>query len=159
MTKLGLLLGATTMLTSVTGAMAASTTTTSLHLTSFCDVLNFTVNAPYVGMVENATSCTADIMGGFASVKIKKLTGKYAFVGGPRFNSGTNAWGWLVTYPFKTGGTAYLYESTNGVSYNLCCSSTFTVNGARRATKGLLPPAGTVKDNNSNADVPKSLKF
>jgi hypothetical protein len=156
MRKLGLLLAASTMLIPLGGATAS---TESIHFSNYCDVLNFTINLPTAAMLEHSSSCTADIMAGFEG-KMKGLKGKWLFVGGPRFDSGTNAWGWLFQLPFKTGNESYLYESTNGTTFEEIDSDTYVVGTPGRNTKGLLPPAGKSHQNGKlDPNVPKTLHF
>jgi hypothetical protein len=77
-------------------------------------------------------------MSGFV-VKIAGYKGKFVSVGGPRFSGGTDSWGFLVQYPFKTGNSWGLYESTDGVSNALIDSGSYTVNGGTVHLPGLLP--------------------
>jgi len=138
------------------GAMAS---TTSIHFANYCDVYTFTDNAPFEAMQELSSSCTADIMGGF-NVKVLSAKGKWAFVGGPRFGDGTDAWGILVQLPFKTGHEEGLYETTDGVNYDLIASTTYIVGAPAKSTKGQLPPMGKGKGKQlPNSSLPKTLKF
>ena len=137
----GLVFAAAVMLSSSAGAQK----TTTVSLDTYCDMLTFTINKDtntkkktVAAMSESASTCTADIMEGYV-VTIKGYTNAWVSVGGPRFDGGTDSWGFLMQYPFKTGNSWGLYESTDGVNVALVASGTYTVSGSGPRSG---PPAG-----------------
>ncbi len=157
-----LAMAAAVTLVSAGGAMASTAT---ISLDGYCDVLTFTLSQDSntgkntIAAMSEPSSCTADLMAGF-EVKIPGYKNKWVSVGGPRFGDGTDAWGFLVQYPFKTGGAWGLYESTDGVNNTLIASGTYTVSGGAVHLPGVLP-AGKAPQQPvlQNRNLPVSLHW
>jgi hypothetical protein len=136
--KKTMLLAAAALMSMCGGAMAGGSGTVTVQLTNFCDEYTLTNSGALYAIYGVNSDCDPGIGGGTAG-KVKKL-GKLVTTGMILNASSTIQYVWTFSSPLSKGGTATLYDTTDGMTLNYVTSSPFTVvTGARKNAN--LPPA------------------
>lgn len=120
-----MLFAATALMSMCGAAMAGSSGTITVQLTSYCDEYTLTWSGALYAIVSDSTTCDPGIGGGTAG-KVKGM-GKLVTTGMILNNTTTPAWVWTFTQPLNKGGTATLYDTSDGTTLNYVTSSAYTV--------------------------------
>lgn len=134
--KKTMLLAAAALVALCGSAMAKAVT---VQLTNYCDEYTLNNTGAEYAILSDSTTCDPGLGGGFEG-GVKK-SGKLIITGMILNSSATEQWVWTFTAPLKSGGTATLYETTDGTTLNYVTSSPYDVVTDGSRGKSNLKPA------------------
>ena len=121
-----LALGAAALLAS-TGFVQARGKTTDISLDSYCNIYHITITGVLVA-AQDTPSCSGNFGGGLLATV--KGFGKSVDVA---LQDASNPGVQLMlelSYPFVTGGTFHLYQTTNGITFSDALDGTYSIDTA-----------------------------
>jgi hypothetical protein len=130
-----LLIGTLTLLASGGAAQAA----THIALDGYCN--NYAIRNAQGTMAVKDTGCSAGFGGGFLTTI--RNQGKTAVIGLTDPSTAGVQFVFRFSYPFVTGGTWTLFDTSDGVHFNLLAGGTYTIPApGRPAEKGARSATG-----------------
>jgi len=118
-----LALGAAALIASASGALAGRNVK-DIHLDGYCSIYHISIAGGLVN-AQDTPSCSGAYGGGL--VATVKDTGKTVTLALQDASSPGVQRMLVLSYPFATGGTFKLYETTDGTNFHLALDGTYTV--------------------------------
>lgn len=122
-----LALGTAALIASASGASAGHGITKDIHLDGYCNIYHINITAGLAN-AQDTPGCSGTYGGGL--VATVKDTGKTVTLAIQDASSPGVQRMLVLSYPFTTGGTFKLYETTNGLNFHLALDGTYSLDAA-----------------------------